>query len=328
MNFKEHILPAKRENILKERGYHVWCGTMAKEGDTYCLLYSRWPKKAGIGGWVTSSEICLATSKSPYGPFKPEKVLLTKENSDKWDRDCFHNPTLLHFEGKYYLYYMGNHGKGDFWSHRNNQRIGVAVSDSLLNGEFTRFDAPVIDVSEDGIDSLMTSNPTVTVTPDNKILMVYKAVSKEGKMPKGGDVVCGTAISDSPLGPFKKSLAPIMVNPENSWSVEDPFVWYSEKDSKYYALVKDFHGYFTKTGTSSVALFESKNGLCEYNPCKDFPLAFGREILWEDGTTQPVSNLERPQIYFEDGKPKVLLLATAVDLEWNETFNIQIPLDF
>ena len=40
-----------------------------------------------------------------------------------------HNPTVIRARGKYYLYYMGNTGDGSFWSHRNNQRIGVAVAD-------------------------------------------------------------------------------------------------------------------------------------------------------------------------------------------------------
>ena len=328
MNFLEHMKPAARHSIYKEDGYYVWCGTMAKEGDTYCLLYSRWPRSTGMNGWVICSEVCLATSDSPFGPFKFNRVMLTKEDSDRWDRDCFHNPSLLPYNGKYYLYYMGNHGDGvEYWNHRNNQRVGVAWTDSLLTGTFTRLDKPAIDISEEGHDSLMTSNPAATVGRDGKIVMIYKAVSKYGVMPKGGDVVCGTAIADKPEGPFVKSKEPIMTNPENSWSVEDPFIWYSKQDDKYYSIVKDFHGYFTGTNKSSVALFSSENGLDNFK-LEENPLAFLREIHWEDGEVQQVRNLERPQIYFENDKPVALCCACAIDDEWSETFNIQIPLDF
>ena len=79
---------------------------------------------------------------------------------------------------------MVNEGTGDWWEHRNNQRIGVAYTDNP-EGEWIKLDNPVIDVSKEGIDSLMVSNPTALVTKDNKILMVYKAVSKDGELPKG-----------------------------------------------------------------------------------------------------------------------------------------------
>lgn len=325
MDFSKHMLPVQKESVYKERGYYVWCGTMVKEAEFYYLIYSRWPKKSGMGGWVSHSEICIASGEKPTGPFQFEKVLLSKQEGDAWDRDCFHNPCALYHDGKYYLYYMGNHGKGDFWSHRNNQRIGVAWAESPLS-EWHRQSAPVIDVSEDGFDSLMTSNPTVTKTPDGKFIILYKGVSKEGKMPAGGSVVCGTAIADSPLGPFKKTGEPIMVNPENPWSVEDPFLWYDGECFR--CLVKDFQGYFTKTDECATALFNSKNGLTDYAPDAEHPLAFRREIHWADGTVQKVSNLERPQIYMENGKPKVLLCAVAADNEWQDTFNLQIPLDF
>lgn len=327
MDFSKHLIPVTEENCFKERGYYVWCGSLAKQSDTYYLFYSRWPRKSGMSSWVTQSEICIASSKSPTGPFKHEKVLFTKQDTDSWDRDCFHNPCVIEHEGEYYLYYMGNYGKGDFWSHRNHQRIGVAwTTNGDILGAWQRAEKPVLDVSEAGFDNLMTSNPTVCKTPDNKFIMMYKGVSDDGKMPAGGAVVCGTAIADSPKGPFKKTGTPLFINPETNWSVEDPCIFYYE--DKFYCLVKDFQGYFTKTGESSTALFASENGLTDYKADEEHPLAFPREIKWADGKVQKVSKLERPQVYFENGKPRVLCCAVAADEEWNDTFNLQIPLDF
>lgn len=215
---------------------------------------------------------------------------------------------------------MVNTGSGDWWGHRNNQRVGVAYA-ADPEGEWTRLKEPVIDISEEGIDSLMTSNPTALVTKDDKILMVYKAVSKYGEMPKGGKVICGAAISESPLGPFKKYGKPIMENPENPWSVEDPYIW--SENGKYYALVKDFQGYFTKTGKGAVALFESENGF-DWNISENY-LAFEKKLYLENEIKE-VRNLERPQIYIENGKPKCLLCACMEYENAPTTFNIRIPL--
>ena len=53
--------------------------------------------------------------------------------AEYWDGMCTHNPTVHKFNGKYYLYYMGNRGDDVLvstpekekinWVHRNNQRI-------------------------------------------------------------------------------------------------------------------------------------------------------------------------------------------------------------
>ena len=103
-----------------------------------------------------------------------------------WDGLNTHNPTIHFYEGKYYLYYTGNTGdgvnmkKGLNPTHRNNQRIGVAVSESPY-GPWKRFDTPLIDVSKDtaAYDALMVANPSVTRMHDGRYLMVYKAVAKK-----------------------------------------------------------------------------------------------------------------------------------------------------
>ena len=221
-------------------------------------------------------------------------------------------------------------GRG-WWDYRNRQRIGVASAsnpESLdpSDGGWTFSEKPLIDISPDGIDSLMVSNPSVTATPDGRFLMVYKAVSSGGTPsnggtpPKGGGVICGAAFSDYPDRGFVKVGRPIMVNPENNWSVEDPFIWY---DDRYYALVKDFQGYFTKSQRGAVALFESKDGV-DWQP-SEYPLAFERKLYYPDRTID-VANLERPQLYIEGGVPRLLICACSVDAEHNDVFSVRIKL--
>ena len=323
MSFAERMMPARRESLFNpapERDY-VWCGSAVRGDDgRYYLYYSFWPRALGFDGWVIHSQIGLAVSDRATGPFTPVGTALPAAGRG-WDADCTHNPTICRFDGRYYLYYTGNYGNGEYWDHRNHQRVGVAVSDKP-EGPFRRFDHPLIDVTPGGCDALLTSNPSVTRLPDGRFIMVYKAVSDKGAMPVGGAVVCGVAFADSPLGPFVKRPDPIFVNPENDWSVEDPFIWVEQ--GRLHALVKDFQGFFTRSGKGQTALFDSDDGI-NWRPAET-PLAYANEIIWADGLRQAVHRLERPQLLIEDGRPIALFCACAADTACSDTFNISFEL--
>ena len=70
-------------------------------------------------------------------------------------------------------------------------------------------------------------------------------------------------------------------------------------------------------------LFESENGTNW--KLSNYPLVSKTVLNWEDGTTQKVQLLDRPQLYIEKGKPRVLFCAVRVSE--NETFNVAIPLN-
>lgn len=303
-------------------GWLVWCGTAVRTSDgLYHMLFSRWPERLGHDAWVTHSEIAYATATNPIGPYTFQRVVLGGAGGDAWDANVAHNPTLLEHDGRFYLYYMGNRGNGEYWNNRNHQRIGLAVADHP-GGPWKRWDHPILDVTRGSWDGLMTSNPSVTRGPDGRFCMMYKGVSEKGPMPKGGAVVCGVAFADHPAGPFVKYPEPIITNPQNTWAVEDPFIW-CEGD-RYYCLVKDFQGYFAKSEKAVIVLFESTNGI-DWQPTPD-PLVLRREIRWDDGTTQRVDALERPQLIIEDGKPTTLLLACALTPERLGSFNLPIEI--
>jgi hypothetical protein len=195
-----------------------------------------------------------------------------------------HNPTVHFFNGKYYLYYAGNFGDGKItspqlnWTHRNNQRIGVAIADDP-NGPWTRFDKPLIDISADTTahDAQMVANPSVTQMPDGRFLMVYKAVARKKPQPFGGPVVHLTAIADRPEGPFVKQNKPVFTAENVDFPAEDPYVWY--QDNCYYAIVKDMNGAFTRCRTKSGALlFVGWTGLetCQTSAGFRFEYQMGR----------------------------------------------------
>ncbi|MDU0354745.1 hypothetical protein RS130_13205 [Paraglaciecola aquimarina] len=90
--------------------FSIWGGSLVKgEDGLYHMFYSRWPKKLGWE-WVNYSEVAHAVSASPFGPFKHSDVALPERGAAFWDGSATHNPTIHKFDGKYYLYYMGNYG--------------------------------------------------------------------------------------------------------------------------------------------------------------------------------------------------------------------------
>ena len=325
-DFAKMIQPVPATAKFEDPGFIVWCGTMVRDEAGKChLFYSRWPRKLGHYAWVTSSEVAHAVADNPFGPYKFVDVALPARGTKFWDGLCTHNPTVMKFGKKYYLYYMGNTGDGKpsktlNWSHRNNQRIGVAVADSP-NGPWIRSDKPLMDVTPGFHDALCLNNPSVIQKPDGGYLMVYKAIGAKGKLPFGGPVVHIVATSDSPTGPFKKLPDPVFTAEGNAFAAEDPFIW--RGPDRYWAIVKDLHGSFTKAGTS-LALFESADGI-KWKPAAH-PLVSTLEIKNADGTTAKLMKLERPQVLLENGEPAVLFCAAAPVGKLEESFNVQIPL--
>ena len=315
---------------LIDEDFYVWGGSMVRDKDGKChLLYSRWPRKLKHGAWVTHSEIAHAVADNPLGPYKHIGIALPERGREFWDGLCTHNPTVHEFEGKYYLYYMGNTGdrvatKNLNWTHRNNQRIGVAVADHP-GGPWKRFDKPLIDISSDksAPDALMTSNPSICRRADGSYLLIYKAVGLKREKPFGGPVVHLAATSDSPLGPFKKHPMLLFTEPGINFSAEDPFIW--SQDGKVWAIVNDHHGAFNGLGIDSLCLFTSKDGL-DWEVAAN-PVVTNREITWEDGSVQKLNRLERPQLWMEDGVPAVLFCAAEETDQQLHSFNVHIPLN-
>jgi predicted GH43/DUF377 family glycosyl hydrolase len=329
-DFTKLIQPIPLTSNFKQAGYYVWCGTMVKGADNkYHLYYSRWKKEFGFMAWVTHSEVAHAVADSPMGPYKFHDLALAPRGEKFWDGHCTHNPTVHRFGNKYYIYYMGNRGDGKNiknglnWTHRNNQRIGVAVSKSP-NGPWVRSDKPLIDVSPDSTahDALATNNPSVLQKADGTYLMVYKAVARRKPLPFGGPVVHMVATSKKPTGPWVKQPKPVFTATATTFAAEDPFIW--REGNRYFAIVKDMGGHFTGAGRS-LAMFTSNDGI-NWAASKNI-LVSTLNLKMADGTTKKFEHVERPQLYIENGKPRALFVAVDGDAEFpGETYNIQIPL--
>ena len=345
-DFSQIIQTVPDDNYFEVEGREVWGATVTEGPDgLYYMIFSTWHNTQGFSNdWAVYSELGYAVSTSPDGPFVYQGLALdanytntTNTEPVYWegvgDLEVFHNPTLMHSEkdGKYYLYFMGTNASEGGYTYsygRNHQRIGVAVADTPA-GPWTVYDKPVIDVREGMFDSLLTSNPSVTEVKNADGTYTYYTVYKGVSNLSGKDVVVsGCGYSDSPFGPFTRSEEAIMQNPTDGWSVEDCFLWSS--NGKFYALAKDFKNYFTGvTGYPySYALFESSDGMTDWAVSEN-ALAFVTEIPWESGA-QKVTNLERAQVYLEDGIPVLLCCATTKDgqspYSGHAPYNVQIPL--
>lgn len=298
--------PIDSTHRFGETGWHVWCGSVqALPGGGYALFYSRWPASRGFDAWVDRSEIARAEGPTPWGPFAFAETVFTREDSDAWDAHNFHNVTVRAFEGRYYLYYTGNRGDGDWWDHRNHQRIGVAVADSL-RGPWERLPRPVIDTSPGSWDDLCVANPSVADTSDGRYLMVYKGVT-DGPRPFGSRVLHGMAFAPRPDGPFEKTGGPCFQIPGVKFAFEDPFLW--REGALYRCLMKDMNG-VPGSRKCATLLFESADGL-NWDPAR-FRLVATPHLrhVAPDGTAtiEEVERLERPS-YFRDARHASLSFA-------------------
>lgn len=334
-DFKIEFGKVAKKSVFVNDTMSIWGGSVVKgEDDLYHMFYARWPKELGWV-WVTHSEIAHAVSSSPFGPYEFKDVALPDRGENYWDGLCTHNPTIHKFNGKYYLYYMGNTGDKKVvglpgkhklnWLHRNNQRIGVAVADSP-DGPWQRFDQPVLDITHDDSlahDALMTSNPSVCQMTDRKILMVYKAVGKKHPLPSGGPVVHCVAIADHPTGPFKKYPDPVFTFEGERFPAEDPYIWH--QDGRYRAIVKRIRHKGEKR-LFSLVHYDSEDGI-RWEKAKNFDIS-ERIVTWENGRQQQFTHLERPQVLVENGEA-IALMCAADTLDENNvrhSFNVQIPL--
>lgn len=333
------ICPVPKENLLEEEDYHIWCGCLIEGYDgKYHYYYARWPKEKGHFAWVTDSEIAYAVSETPEGPFRKMGTVIGKRDPAFWDGSAVHNPQVIKWKGKYYLYHMGTTGSKPvacpasmkeevWWEYRNNQKIGVAIASDPA-GPWQRLDRPVLDKSADltAFDALCVSNPAPVVTPDETILLIYKGVSN-GNLPQGKAVRYGVATADRPDGTYQKQDGCIFESDNNTYRMiaEDPFVMMYH--GLYYAVTRDVKGVFTGI-SGAFCLFVSKDGR-RWEPAKH-PLVYGTETTWTDGS-KTQGHLERPFVLQDrDGEPIMLLgaMTTQTDQEGNRLHSgsLRIPL--
>ena len=278
-------------------GHHVWDGAIIENpSGGYALFFSRWPLAEGHEGWIDFSEICRAQGPEPWGPYEFVETVCAREDTDAWDAHNYHNVSLKKFRGRYYLYYTGNRGNGDWWDHRNHQRIGVASADSIA-GPWKRLPHPVIDIDPLSWDSLCVANPSVTEMPEGGYLMIYKGVT-DGPRPFGSRVLHGLARAEDPAGPFKKIDAPLFDVKGEKFPFEDPCLWHD--GTSYRCLMKDMKAVVAPLPCCTVE-FKSNDGICwDIENCRLVTAPF---LKLDDGSIRHVERLERPHYFSDPLKP-------------------------
>lgn len=357
---------ARGDSAFELDGHFVWGGSAIRsaEDGRYYLIYSA--SETGIhpfnNAWVFGSKLGLAVSDRPDGGFRHLGFFLNADgfrpDTSSWDAQTCSNPHIHRFGDKYYLYYCGSSDPGnakvrsqtDTLPRRDriqqNQKIGLISFDTfeeLLAGKFAHSGVPLlaprtrvkandaVDPSPEGTvplpDNLITVNPSVVRRPsDGKYLLYFKGNIYSPHW-RG---VHGVALSDLPEGPFVALDTPVFTLPQDDGkhSAEDPYVWYSAKDQRFYAVFKDFTGHFTQAGPC-LALMQSQDGIDWTLPRHS--LFLKKELVLRSGDTIGVARLERPQLLIDaSGRPEVLYAACAID-EVNPrtdggSFNVQIRL--
>ncbi|MGV8093854.1 MAG: glycoside hydrolase family protein [Mangrovibacterium sp.] len=148
---------ASIETILAPRGEGYFDGTTCHNphiqlvNGKYCLFYI-----GNSNGKTNTKRIALATSDSPYGPWKrPDRPLLEAGEPGAWDDHCTSNPAFLkHPNGQYWLYYKswntGEYERPVDPAIRGNRKYGLAVAEKP-EGPYEKYAGnPVIDYSSLG----------------------------------------------------------------------------------------------------------------------------------------------------------------------------------
>lgn len=315
MEFYKKLVPARKENMLGKPGWFLWGASVCWFRDKYYIFISGWKEEYKFSGWIRHSTILRGVGLHPEGPFTLTGEMIELKNQ-AWSAEVLHNPTVCQINDKFYLFYIGSCYKLDDNTkelpnenevYRYNQRIGVAMADDP-SGEFIPYEGnPVLDRSCKGWDDTFVTNPAVCAE-DGVVHLIYKSLIRQS-MP---DIVLklGIAKAARPEGVYAK----MGDGPLLSYNVEDPFVW--KQDGKYYMIAKDMTG--DVAGRPDYAVMLESPDLLDWKLCRE-KLAYTTTIEFENGELR-CANVERPQIYFENGKP--VCLYNAVKTTEGTTFNL------
>jgi len=305
-------------------GYYVWDTSVIKAEDGYYYMFSsRWPSNLGFGwNWLLNSEIILTRSKQPEGPYQFVKVVLPRRGKNYFDGMNTHNTCIKHYDGKYYLYYMGTTYDFDPSSvnpldcnetYRNvwkEKRIGLAYSEKI-DGDYKRLDTPLLNARPGKWDATAITNPTVVIKDNGETFMLYKSRSE---MDESLPMRLGIAHASSPLGKYERmSDDPVCKFTNRDMSIEDPYIWFDKNKNKFCALMKDCN--FDGSGVTKEygSLFYAESDDCmNFTIYEKDAVVATRNVVWKDGHTSKQANIERPCLLFdEDGHPTHLFCASG-----------------
>ena len=296
--------PVQTNGGFRQSNFWVWGSSVIRASDgRYHMFASRVPRRLPFHpGWMIASEIVRAVSDTPEGPYAFQEVVLPARGSEYWDGRSTFNPKLIRWNNLYVLFYTGSthpfaevalnrESELDMPSKwcivgRSNKRVGVAVSEQI-EGPWTRLDQPVLPTQANSFYSFLTSNPSPVVTEDGRIKLIFKARGYQGH--QYGEMTIGLAEADDPRGPYRVLHGEPLFSAQRFGVIEDPYLWRDKEG--YHLLAKDHRGNITGV--------EPGVGILAHSPdCLEWtldqrPLAYTREVTWEDGSTRHWGNMER-----------------------------------
>lgn len=332
MDFPSRIVPPTRSQVFATQGYYVWGASVLKDNDgRYHMFACRWPIEWGMWAWISHAEIVRAEGERFEGPFEYRETL-TVLKDHAWSRNMNIGPNAFEYDGTYYLLYVGSQlpqgapGEREAymkWRHQNrhvirfNQRIGLASAPHPAGPWTPVSDRPVLEPRPGKWDEPFVTNPVLRVTPENKVLLLYKSSSERGTNPRittGDKLMFGMAAADRPEGPYTR------VGPEPLFEedVEDACFWH--EDGRWWMICKDMTGKIGGDRYGAGLIYTSEDAL-HWQEDDDI-VAWQMWIDWADGERQPIYKMEKPTIYFEDGRPVCLYTAVVPTEEQTESWNL------
>ncbi len=277
---RQALEPLDPASIFKMEGYGLWDPSVIKVGDTYHLFCSRWPLAKG---WFYS-EVIRATSKSLFGPYEFQEVVLSAA-THPWATQGTHNPKIMKVGDRYLLYHLGI----------PKFQTGFAYADNI-EGPWEVMDKPVI----------QTNNPAIVVHEDGSAYAIGKFTRINDNARDGLYDACMRAFTaPSVNGPY--TVVKDMGNRlPNEFEYEDPSVCWA--NNKYHVICTDWEGKVTGV-QKSLIYYTSKDGV-EYELYSQIPIWNQADAIpMTDGTETYISQIERPEVYInEDGEFEALLV--------------------
>lgn len=296
----------------------IWCGSVIRHDDgRYYMFASRWPKSLGMGAWVTNSEVVLASSDKPEGPYKFEQSVLPPRGPQFWDGCATHNPTIHRHGNQYILFYIGVHydfprptdqtpDRHTYETAWNTKRIGVATAPTP-QGPWKRLDHPILEPRTGQWDAAITSNPAAVIHEDGSVLLLYKSAPVPyPERNKNRRLSFGLAKAKSISGPYERlNLDKPLLIAGKDVSVEDPYIW--RADGTYHMIAKAMDSQLVPSQNGFYAW--SKDGL-DWK-LAEHPQAYDMKWIWSNGKEEKMKKRERPQVLLENGKPVMVFFATT-----------------
>ena len=337
--FFDNLEPGSYKGSFYMEGSKVWGTSVIQHDDgKYYMFASVWSDSTGKA--QVTSQIAVAVSDKPEGPYEYIKIILPRRDKKYWDGRISHNPAIQKHEGTYYLFYTGNTYSFDwpkdivgnrdprFFEAWNNKRVGVATAKHPL-GPWKRYDEPLLKTRPGHWDLGITSNAAPIIHDDGSVTIFYKGTNlpmperferdEDGNhILKNGlpRFIVGVARADNVFGPYERlGEHDGMISIEGQFvSLEDPYAWYD--GTYYHMVVKNFDQEFCDEKLA--ALYIRSKDAVHWKLPEDEPRAYSREVTWKEGMTTYQPRLEKPSILFENGKPAWFFLATRFSDENNE----------